>query len=142
MACGRGPREHRFPSTRLKWRLLLLRGANSVNDEQQHRSDLRPQRLRHVRDAGTVVAVGACGERARHAPAVGWVPVPRPQDRGPSRGVVPQAAEDATFTGQVLPSSRSVRRSTIESAISPLRTAMFDSRDDDRPWLCSVPPWR
>lgn len=40
------------------------------------------------------------------------------------------------------PSSRWVRRSTIESAISPLRMAMFDSRAEVRPWLCSVPPWR
>lgn len=51
-------------------------------------------------------------------------------------------AEDAFSTGLVRPSSRSVRRSTIESAISPLRTAMFDNREEDRPWVCSVPPWR
>ncbi|CAB4885367.1 unannotated protein [freshwater metagenome] len=31
---------------------------------------------------------------------------------------------------------------TADLTISPLRTAMLDSREDVRPWVCSVPPCR
>lgn len=54
--------------------------------------------------------------------------------RAPARAAVPvQRAGEWACAGQPRSNSRSVRPSTIESAISPLRTAMFDSSADDRP---------